>query len=515
MATTPASPSRCSCRTANSAALPTRRSTRRTAPAPARVRAPFSVPPRWLATIFVPEQLQLQTSCNLESAGALCRHSRRHHGIPVGPEEICRCAHACAGLRRAGALVPVRSRRAGGRSRGSQPRLTGTRRRTIPAVARLLARLPGRRVPRPAMATLEARHAVSPIAMYCTERLGDGGHAEVWAAQRRADRPRAGAEVPASAHAARADEALPVLQHEARMAQRLEHPGVLRVEAPHARRRHRVPAHGVRRGRRALRACAARHGGASCRCCCEVARVLRTCARPRRGASGHQARQCAVRCLWPGARGGLRHRCPHRLHRCDAPQTARRFPPARSSCAASPPARRTMSMDWARSRYELLTRYPPFYPEFDATARAGCRIRRARCRCSPHPRGCSISCRPCWRAIRAAADDRCGDCRVSSAAWQCHYLRDEEATLIQAAPYAGRPSRVPGAACRCGGGWRWLPQRAPVAAGADAGSAASRSVAGGRNAGTGNHQRCRCGGRGSRCLKRPPAVPEPATTHCR
>ncbi|MEO8315171.1 MAG: serine/threonine-protein kinase [Pseudomonadota bacterium] len=63
------------------------------------------------------------------------------------------------------------------------------------------------------------------------ERLGDGGHAEVWAAEDEL----AGARVALKfmhLQSCSADEAMVVLRHEAQMAQRLAHPGVLKVGEP-------------------------------------------------------------------------------------------------------------------------------------------------------------------------------------------------------------------------------------------------------------------------------------------
>jgi serine/threonine protein kinase len=63
------------------------------------------------------------------------------------------------------------------------------------------------------------------------QRLGDGGHAEVWAALDTRDGRQValkflhGASCPT-------EDCWHVLQHEAAMSQRLEHPGVLRVESP-------------------------------------------------------------------------------------------------------------------------------------------------------------------------------------------------------------------------------------------------------------------------------------------
>src|SRR5690606_3615650 len=63
------------------------------------------------------------------------------------------------------------------------------------------------------------------------ERLGDGGHAEVWSAHDE----RSGELVALKflhLDACSVEEALPVLRHEARMARFLDHPGVLRAEEP-------------------------------------------------------------------------------------------------------------------------------------------------------------------------------------------------------------------------------------------------------------------------------------------
>ena len=63
------------------------------------------------------------------------------------------------------------------------------------------------------------------------ERLGDGGHAEVWAALDTRDNRRVALKF-LHRSSCPADDCWHVLQHEAAMAQRLDHPGVLRVEAP-------------------------------------------------------------------------------------------------------------------------------------------------------------------------------------------------------------------------------------------------------------------------------------------
>jgi serine/threonine protein kinase len=63
------------------------------------------------------------------------------------------------------------------------------------------------------------------------ERLGDGGHAEVWAAQDTRTGRRVALKFLHSASCP-AEDCWHVLQHEAAMAQRLDHPGVLRMQAP-------------------------------------------------------------------------------------------------------------------------------------------------------------------------------------------------------------------------------------------------------------------------------------------
>ncbi len=63
------------------------------------------------------------------------------------------------------------------------------------------------------------------------ERLGDGGHAEVWAAQDEAASQRVALKF-LHLRSCSADEAALVLRHEAEMSQRLDHPGVLHVEEP-------------------------------------------------------------------------------------------------------------------------------------------------------------------------------------------------------------------------------------------------------------------------------------------
>ncbi len=80
------------------------------------------------------------------------------------------------------------------------------------------------------MANLEAGRLLADR-YQLQDRLGDGGHAEVWKA-----RDTRGGRVVAlkflHLRGGGADDALPVLQHEANMAQRLDHPGVLKLDDP-------------------------------------------------------------------------------------------------------------------------------------------------------------------------------------------------------------------------------------------------------------------------------------------
>jgi eukaryotic-like serine/threonine-protein kinase len=63
------------------------------------------------------------------------------------------------------------------------------------------------------------------------ERLGDGGHAEVWAALDEQTSSRVALKF-MHLRSCSADEAMLVLRHEAQMVRRLQHPGVLRVDEP-------------------------------------------------------------------------------------------------------------------------------------------------------------------------------------------------------------------------------------------------------------------------------------------
>lgn len=195
------------------------------------------------------------------------------------------------------------------------------------------------------------------------ERLGDGGHAEVWSAHDERD-DRLVALKFLHLRSCTADEALPMLRHEARMAQRLTHPGVLRVDDP---QRHGddvfLPVEYAPGGG------AVRLRGAPWR------RVLPVLLQVARVLEHAHERGVVHRDIKPGnvlfSAGGLVRVADFgtSAHTGSSEALA-----AGSPFSASPQQLRGEPASPADDVYglgalthELLTRYPPFYPQFDAT----------------------------------------------------------------------------------------------------------------------------------------------------
>lgn len=212
------------------------------------------------------------------------------------------------------------------------------------------------------MASLEAGRRLADRYVL-KERLGDGGHAEVWAAVDE----RGGAHPVAlkflHLRSCTAEEALPLLRHEARMAQRLDHPGVLRVEEPQRDGQYVflpiefAPGGGAMRLR-----------GAPWR---RVLPVLLQVA----GVLQHAHERGVVhRDIKPGnvlfSAGGLVRVSDFgtstQLGSAEAPAAGSPFSasPQQLRGEAASPADDVYGL--GALAYELLTRYPPFYPQFDA-----------------------------------------------------------------------------------------------------------------------------------------------------
>ncbi len=279
------------------------------------------------------------------------------------------------------------------------------------------------------------------------ERLGDGGHAEVWAA---GDGQSGECVALKFMHlrACSVEEALPVLRHEARMARFLDHPRVLRVEEP------------VRDGdtvflpmEYAPGGGAAQLRGASWRrivpVLIEVARVLEHA-----HARGIVHRDIKTGNVLFAADGTVRiadFGTSTETGSSDAPSTGSPF-------SASPQQLRGEGASPADDVYglgalahELLTRYPPFYPHFDA--------RRVQEQDPPRP----VPAQPAPVALldlvqamlsrEAAVRPALGDIITTlEAMLESVGMAEEGATIVEAAPAAGaQPSRGP----RGGQMWWW------------------------------------------------------------
>lgn len=212
------------------------------------------------------------------------------------------------------------------------------------------------------MASLEAGRRLADRYVL-KERLGDGGHAEVWAA---VDERNAGHPVALKflhLRSCTADEALPLLRHEARMAQRLDHPGVLRVEEPQRDGQYVflpiefAPGGGAMRLR-----------GAPWR---RVLPVLLQVA----GVLQHAHERGVVhRDIKPGnvlfSAGGLVRVSDFgtstQLGSAEAPAAGSPFSASPQQLRGEPATPADDVYGLGALAYELLTRYPPFYPQFDA-----------------------------------------------------------------------------------------------------------------------------------------------------
>ena len=195
-----------------------------------------------------------------------------------------------------------------------------------------------------------------------SDRLGDGGHAEVWAAEDTRQQRRVALKFLHLNSCPPAD-AWRVLQHEAEMAQRLEHPGVLQVEPPERAGEHVfLPMEYASGGDvRALR-------GAPWR---QVLPVLLQVASVLEHA---HSRGVVHRDIKPG---NVLFDAQGRVRITDFGAAARTGSTAAladgSPFSASPQQLRGEPASAADDvyglgalAYELLSRYPPYYPDFDA-----------------------------------------------------------------------------------------------------------------------------------------------------
>ncbi len=181
------------------------------------------------ASIFAPGGCSSNATCNLESAA---RYAGAIGGITSVLSGLKKYSDARTHAQAFGELA--RSFQGEVASQvvdveGRSLRLTGTAEEQYREWRQLLRDYQTATRRRP-MASLESGRLLADR-YQLQDRLGDGGHAEVWKA-----RDTRGGRVVAlkflHLRGGGAGDALPVLQHEANMAQRLDHPGVLKLDDP-------------------------------------------------------------------------------------------------------------------------------------------------------------------------------------------------------------------------------------------------------------------------------------------
>ncbi len=194
------------------------------------------------------------------------------------------------------------------------------------------------------------------------DRLGDGGHAEVWKAR---DGHSGRSVALKFLHSRRSgpEDALPVLQHEAHMARRLEHPGVLKLDDPQ------------RDGTFVFLPMEFAAGGdASWLRGASWQRVLPVLLQTARVLEHAHARGVVHRDLKPrnvlfDSLGNVRisdFGTAASTGSSDAPSTGSPFSASPQQLRDEPATPADDVYGLGALAYELLTRYPPFYPHFDA-----------------------------------------------------------------------------------------------------------------------------------------------------
>jgi hypothetical protein len=211
------------------------------------------------------------------------------------------------------------------------------------------------------MATLESGRLLADRYLL-QDRLGDGGHAEVW----KALDGRSGRSVALKFLHLRgggADDALPVLQHEARMAQHLDHPGVLTLFDPEQDGSFVFLPMEFAAG-----------GDASWLRGAPWQRVLPVLLQTARvlehaHARGVVHRDLKARNVLFDTLGNVRvsdFGTAARTGSSDAPAAGSPFSASPQQLRDEPAAPADDVYGLGALAYELLTRYPPFYPHFDA-----------------------------------------------------------------------------------------------------------------------------------------------------